>query len=186
MAIAKLSFSAFKTDLGWFGVAWEGTHLAQLTFAHAQQSDVKSALSQVATSAIRKPAQLGKKRALTQVLKPTDSQRDLIDRLTDYASGACVSFDDVQLRIDGTTTFQRSVLDKCRRIPWGQTKTYGQLAADAGSPRAARAAGSVMASNRFPIIIPCHRVIASGQKLGGFSAPGGIGLKQRLLNLESS
>ena len=83
------------------------------------------------------------------------------------------------------TTFQKRVSQMCRDIPWGETITYGQLAALAGSHRASRAAGSVMANNRFPLIVPCHRVVSS-QGLGGFTAPHGADLKRKLLENEGS
>jgi methylated-DNA-[protein]-cysteine S-methyltransferase len=63
--------------------------------------------------------------------------------------------------------------------------SYGELAAKAGYPRAARAVGSVMSSNRFPIVIPCHRVVAAGEKPGGYTSPQGVGMKLRLLALEA-
>jgi methylated-DNA-[protein]-cysteine S-methyltransferase len=76
------------------------------------------------------------------------------------------------------------VLEACRGIPYGRTTTYAELAAKAGNPRAARAAGSAMSHNPIPIIIPCHRVLHTGGGLGGFSAPGGLSLKERLLAME--
>ena len=75
---------------------------------------------------------------------------------------------------------------ECRKIPYGKTLSYGQLAAKAGRPGAARAVGNHMAGNRTPIIVPCHRVLPSGGGLGGFSAAGGVALKRRLLEMELS
>jgi methylated-DNA-[protein]-cysteine S-methyltransferase len=69
-------------------------------------------------------------------------------------------------------------------LAYGQTSTYGELALRVGHPRAARAVGTVMATNRFPILIPCHRVLASGGKLGGYSSHAGTNLKQILLDME--
>ncbi|MAG94582.1 MAG: hypothetical protein CMJ48_12665 [Planctomycetaceae bacterium] len=106
------------------------------------------------------------------------------ERLQDYARGVEVDFVDLKIDFPDRTRFQRSVIAATRRIPWGATRTYGQLAQSAGSPRAARAVGSVMAANRFPIIVPCHRVVGAGGRLGGFSAPQGVTLKQRMLELE--
>ncbi|MEX1224432.1 MAG: MGMT family protein, partial [Pirellulales bacterium] len=74
----------------------------------------------------------------------------------------------------------------CRRIPIGQTMSYAELAAVAGSPGAARAVGNIMAGNRVPIIVPCHRVVGSGGSLGGYSSSGGLRTKRRLLSLEAS
>ncbi|HLA86043.1 MAG TPA: MGMT family protein, partial [Thermoguttaceae bacterium] len=79
----------------------------------------------------------------------------------------------------------QAVSKACRRIPYGRTRTYGQLAAEVGHPQAARAIGRFMASNRVPILVPCHRVVAADGRLGGFSAPGGVAFKRRLLEMES-
>jgi methylated-DNA-[protein]-cysteine S-methyltransferase len=78
------------------------------------------------------------------------------------------------------------VLQLARKIGYGRTVAYGELAARAGNSRAARAIGAVMASNPLPIIVPCHRVVASGGAIGGFSAPHGIELKKRLLEMEAT
>lgn len=78
--------------------------------------------------------------------------------------------------------FRRAVLAACMKIPFGRTATYGELAARAGSPRAARAVGGAMAANPIPIVIPCHRVVASQGKLGGYT--GGIEYKKMLLSHE--
>jgi methylated-DNA-[protein]-cysteine S-methyltransferase len=116
----------------------------------------------------------------------TEPAAQAIAGLKSYAAGNVVQFDGLVLDFRGLTSFQRRVLRACRRIPWGQTVTYSQLAARVKSPRAARAVGSVMAGNRFPIIVPCHRVIAGDGSLGGYSAPSGLKMKKRLLELEGS
>ena len=95
-----------------------------------------------------------------------------------------MDFSDVPLALDHLTPFGRRVVAACRRIPWGQTRSYGELAAECGSPGAARAVGSVMAKNRYPLIVPCHRVLAAGGELGGYSAPDGLKMKRRLLAME--
>ena len=101
----------------------------------------------------------------------------------EYFLGLRVGFK-VRLDLDGRTEFQRDILRACRRIPYGCTCSYGQLAARVGRPGAARAVGQVMASNFFPLVIPCHRVIASGRRLGGFSSPSSVSQKQAMLALE--
>ena len=90
------------------------------------------------------------------------------------------------VELDHLAPFARRVVELCRRIPYGQTLTYGELAAQAGSPRAARAVGNVMRTNRCPLVVPCHRVVPSGSGLGGYSAPGGVRAKLRLLELEGN
>ncbi len=76
-------------------------------------------------------------------------------------------------------------MPRCARLGWGETTTYGALARALGAgPEAARDVGQAMAHNPVPLIIPCHRVLAAGGKLGGFSAPGGAGTKRRMLEME--
>ena len=101
---------------------------------------------------------------------------ELRGRLTDYAAGAADDFRDIEVATEGLTPFGRRVVQALRRIGYGGRISYGELAAKAGAPGAARAVGSVMSHNRVPLIIPCHRVIAAGGKLGGFSAPQGLSL----------
>ena len=102
-----------------------------------------------------------------------------------YADGEVVNFDSIEIRLPEMTSFRRQVVEATRSIGYGQTVSYGELALQAGHPGAARAVGTVMSSNRFPILIPCHRVLAAGGKLGGYTSPAGIRLKQRLLELEA-
>ncbi len=91
----------------------------------------------------------------------------------------------IRLDLNGRTLFHQTVLRACATIPYGETLTYGQLAELAGHPGAARAVGSVMAGNMIPLIIPCHRVIAAAGRPSGFSAPGGVHTRKRLLQLET-
>ena len=111
--------------------------------------------------------------------------RDVLDRLVRYLDGEPVDFDDVPVTLKHLSAFQRRVVAACRAIGFGRTRSYGELAAAAGSPGAARAVGQVMAGNRTPLIVPCHRVLAANGKLGGFSAPQGLAMKRRLLELEA-
>ena len=82
----------------------------------------------------------------------------------------------------GQTAFTRQVLEACARVPYGETVSYGELARQIGSPKAARAVGQALGRNPVPLIVPCHRVIAGGGGLGGFG--GGLAMKRRLLELE--
>ncbi len=110
----------------------------------------------------------------------------LVHRLQAYSEGAIEDFRNVNISLDGLTDFQRRVIRECKKIPFGETATYGELARRVRSPGAARAVGSVMAKNCVPIIVPCHRVLASGGKLGGYSAIGGLTTKRQLLDLEAA
>ena len=104
-------------------------------------------------------------------------------QLDEYFAGSRSSFAlDVDLR--GAAPFARQVLDELARVPYGQTTTYGTLAAKVGAPRAARAVGTVMHRNPIPIVLPCHRVVGSTGNLTGYA--GGLHVKERLLRLEGA
>ena len=106
----------------------------------------------------------------------------LIHRLESYFAGERVSFDDVELDVDGWTPFQLEVARALRLVPYGEVVSYGDLARIAGHPRAQRAAGTFCARNRFGIVVPCHRVVGAN----GLGSYGSLGAeyKQRLLALE--
>jgi methylated-DNA-[protein]-cysteine S-methyltransferase len=108
----------------------------------------------------------------------------VVELLERFAAGEEVDFADVPVNTAGMTIFQRQVVAACRAISWGETASYGQLAARVGHPGAARAVGSVMRKNCVPLIVPCHRVLGSGGALGGYSAPSGLAMKRRLLAME--
>jgi len=102
-----------------------------------------------------------------------------------YFAGEKIDFSGVELDLAGQGEFFMRIYAAARRIGWGQTSTYGTLAKEIGSgPEAARGVGQAMANNPIPLIIPCHRVMAAGGKVGGFSAPGGAASKIRMLELE--
>ncbi len=101
-----------------------------------------------------------------------------------HMKGHAQDFSDAPLHFSGISAFMLSVYQAAQKIPPGTVVTYGELAAAVGKPKAARAVGSALAKNPIPLIVPCHRVIASAGKLGGFSAPGGLATKVRLLECE--
>jgi methylated-DNA-[protein]-cysteine S-methyltransferase len=108
----------------------------------------------------------------------------LQQQIRDYFAGEPVAFD-YPIDLGRMTPFRRAVLGACRRIPYGRTVTYGELAWAVGRPRGARAVGGAMARNPVPLVVPCHRVIAGDGSLCGFSAPSGVSLKRRMLELEA-
>lgn len=176
-----LSAVAFATDLGWMAVAYRERVLCGLVFGYASQRRAADALRHYLGDE-------GRTLLVDTVTDPNSlpqSQRELVERLERYAMGEIDDFSEVDVDHSHLTSFGRRVAAACRRIPRGQTRTYGQLAAVAGSPGAARAVGQVMAGNRYPLIVPCHRVVGASGSLGGFSAPDGLAMKRRLLDLES-
>jgi len=103
--------------------------------------------------------------------------------LAEYFAGQRRAFE-VPLDLSGCPPFTRQILEELRKVPYGATLTYGELAARAGCPRAARAVGRAMAANPLPIVIPCHRVVAADGRLGGYSGGEGLPTKQWLLTFE--
>jgi methylated-DNA-[protein]-cysteine S-methyltransferase len=171
----------FATDLNWMAIAWRDDALEGNVFGHASRRSAELALAQIPGL----PQSFFRIATEGQLAGAPRWVADLIDRLQRFAAGEPVGFGDVPLSFDHLTPFGRHVVAACQRIPWGQTRTYGDLAAECGSSGAARAVGSVMAKNRYPLIVPCHRVLAAGGELGGYSAPDGLKMKRRLLETES-
>jgi methylated-DNA-[protein]-cysteine S-methyltransferase len=120
--------------------------------------------------------------ATSRGLTPGSVENRLLGMIKAYFAGEPVDFSDVELDLDWTTPFQRAVAEALRAVPYGEVVTYGELAALAGHPNAQRAAGTFCAGNRFPLFIPCHRVVAAD----GLGSYGSLGLdyKRRLLALE--
>jgi len=169
------SLSIFPTNLGWFGLLGEESHLVSVLAGHASANDVRRALSR----------QSQQSAGGVEVCEE-DWDPDLRLRLERYGLGEPIDFADVPLAMPPATDFQSRVIKIARRIPYGKTISYGRLAEKAGFPRAARAVGSVMSCNRFPIVIPCHRVVAAGGKPGGYTSAQGLDLKLRLLAMEAA
>ena len=112
--------------------------------------------------------------------------RELVGQIRSYAAGEVQDFRDVRIDLEHLNMFSRRVVQLCRELRYGETIEYGQLARRSGSPTAARAVGQVMALNRLPLIIPCHRVVSAGGRMGGFSAADGVATKRRLLAMEAA
>lgn len=109
---------------------------------------------------------------------------DLAKQFAKYFAGEEPGFDG-PVDLGTMPPFFKAVLTEVRKVRFGQTVSYGELAARCGRPAAARAVGGAMSRNPLPLVIPCHRVLAGGGKPGGFSAPGGMDLKMRMLALEA-
>jgi len=108
----------------------------------------------------------------------------MIANIQGYMTGRNIDFAAVAIDLTSIEPFENEVYAAARAIPWGQTVSYGELARRTGSPGAARAVGRALARNPVPVVIPCHRILAKGRRIGGFSAPGGAFTKERLLALE--
>ena len=114
----------------------------------------------------------------------TPKGKELAEAMARYVAGEAVAWPKLPIDMETLPRFHRRVLEELLRVPAGQVISYGALAAASGSPGAARAVGQAMAKNRWPLVFPCHRVLASGGKLGGFGP--GPEMKTWLLALEQS
>jgi methylated-DNA-[protein]-cysteine S-methyltransferase len=159
----------FSTALGWMAIRTGARTVRRLSFGHKSAAAAARAIGVNVTS--------------SQKLLPW--QKTLIELLRAFAEGAPVDFSGIPIDFDGSSHFRRHVWDLCRKVAYGQTITYGQLAAKAGAPGAARAVGTCMARNPLPLIIPCHRIVRAGGVIGPYSAVGGTKTKRHLLEMES-
>lgn len=162
----------FDTAIGPCGVAWSERGLVAVQFPEQDRALTERRL-------IAKSHSIG-------AAAPPPAVVAVIDGIARYLAGEPVDFSSAPVDLEGIDTFRRSLYQALRGIGFGATTTYGELAKRLGldGPEAARDVGAAMGRNPVPIVIPCHRVLAAGSKLGGFSAPGGTVTKQKLLALE--
>ena len=166
----RLHFDIFETALGWMGAIGGESGLRRTTLPQADPAACAEELGRDIDDAVQSAACF-------------EGLRSRIER---RFSGEPVAFEDVAVDLDDASPFFRAAWAACRTIPHGETRTYAWLAAEAGSPAAARAAGQAMARNRLPIVVPCHRVIESNGDLGGFGkGKTRLDLKSRLLAIEA-
>jgi len=174
----RAGYCLFETALGVCGIAWRETGNS-VDAAHAVTFfQLPEASAQIAESRIAR-----KSGALRADSPPADVLR-IIERVRKHLLGEPQDFRDVTLDLQAAGAFARLVYDAARKIPAGQTSTYGAIAKIVGEPGAARAVGQALGANPIPLIVPCHRVLAAGGKSGGFSAHGGRDTKARMLEIE--
>src|SRR5258708_29834383 len=162
-------YCLFDTAIGPCGVAWSERGLTRLQLPESDRSATERRLRRSAASE-------------SQAVPPEINR--LIADIQSYMAGHRVDFASVAIDLTGVEPFQQKVYAAARAIPWGQTSSYGELARKTGSTDAAREVGRALARNPVPIIVPCHRILAKGGRIGGFSDPGGTVTKERLLALE--
>lgn len=119
------------------------------------------------------------------VVREPSKLREVVSQVLDYLEGRRKSFA-FEYDLRSLTPFQRNVLTTVQEVPRGEYLTYGELARRIGKPGAARAVGQALGSNPIPVLIPCHRVLASDGSLGGYSGRGGVRTKEALLRLEGA
>jgi methylated-DNA-[protein]-cysteine S-methyltransferase len=168
----RVPFVVFDTQLGPCALAWSGAGATFLQLPEATRDETVSRL--VARSAA------GEGVALPDA---PPWVREAVTRLTEHLAGKPQDLSRVPIDLSGISPFRAQVYRALQRVPAGRTTSYGELARDAGSPGAARAVGAAMGKNPLPLLVPCHRVLATNGE-GGFSAYGGVLTKEKILRCE--
>ncbi len=163
--LERMRYHLFETPLGVAGIGWSD----EITRFRLPDPD-------------RAAAERAFGRAVPQ--EPPPAIAAVVAQAERYFAGERVDFTPITLDLSGVDPFRRAIYEALRQVGFGETVTYGELATRAGSPGTAQDVGVAMARNPVPLIIPCHRVLAAGGKLGGFSAPGRTQAKERMLALE--
>lgn len=159
-----------ETALGFVGLAWSGKGLTRLCLFDRNRAAVE-----------RRLQRLGLAGGETDIPEWVSA---LVRDIEAYAQGREIDFSGVPVDLSGVDDFQLAIYEAARRLGFGETTTYGELAKRAGQPGLPRETGQALGANPVPLVIPCHRILAAGGKIGGFSAPGGSATKERMLALE--
>jgi O-6-methylguanine DNA methyltransferase len=165
-------FTLFDTAIGRCGIAWGERGVAGVQLPEAGEADTRARM-------------LHRFPAAGEAAPPAEA-RQAIERMAALLRGEASDLSTIALDMDGVPEFHRRVYEAARDIPPGNTLSYGDIARRVGAPGAARAVGQALGRNPFPIIVPCHRVLAAGGKIGGFSAQGGVTTKRRMLTIEGA
>jgi methylated-DNA-[protein]-cysteine S-methyltransferase len=170
VSAANEGFALFGTPIGRCAMAWGPAGILALNLPEETAAETAERVR------LRAPA-------ASEAMPPPEVQL-VIEAVVGQLSGKEVDLGWVRLDMEGLPLFHRRVYEVARAIPAGRTLTYGEVARRMGAPRAARAVGQALGRNPFPVVVPCHRVVAAGGGLGGFSAHGGTSTKERLLAIE--
>ena len=160
----------FATPIGHCALAWNEGGITAVALPERDAAALRDALEQEHPWASESP--------------PTPEIHGVIEALLALLGGARPDLSRARLNMKRIPAFPRRVYEVARAIPIGETRTYGHIARELGQPGAARAVGRALGHNPFPLIVPCHRILAANGKHGGFSATGGIALKPDLLRRE--
>jgi methylated-DNA-[protein]-cysteine S-methyltransferase len=168
--MAATAYMIFDTALGFAAIAWSEQGVAGVNLPELARDAVRNHVARRFSGAVES--------------EPPAYVATAIERVRALLRGEHVDFDDTPLDTTALSDFQRDVYAITRAIPAGTTLTYGEIAARTGTPRDARAVGQALGANPYPIIVPCHRVVAADGRMHGFSGPGGTTTKLRLLEIE--
>ena len=170
--MAATGFALFDTAIGRCGIAWGDAGIVALQLPAASAAETAARLRKTCPTAAEGP--------------PPPAVAEAIGLVAALLRGEAADLSAIALDMAGVPDFHRRVYGVAREIPPGRTLTYGAVAARLGEPGAARAVGRALGRNPFAVIVPCHRVVATGGAMGGFSAGGGVETKRRILAIEGA
>jgi methylated-DNA-[protein]-cysteine S-methyltransferase len=170
--MSAAAFALFPTALGTCALVWRGDEIVGAALPEADPARMRSSLDSRFPGSVES--------------EPPAPVAAAIGLIVQSFSGAPADFSAIEVDLSGADDFERSVYAAARAIPRGEVRTYGEIARTIGAPGAARAVGAALGRNPVPIIIPCHRVVAAAGGSGGFSAPGGVATKFRILAIEGA
>jgi len=165
-----MHYALVDTAVGSLGLTWRGSKISGLLLPDPSKTRLEAALRRRFPSATRG--------------EPSGAVKKAIEKIQKALRGEAARLDQIQLDLEEVTDFRRRVYEAARNLDPGQTCSYGELARRMGAPGAARAVGGALRENPIALLVPCHRILASQGAIGGFTAPGGIQTKLRLLELE--
>ena len=165
-----MHYTLFETAIGSCGVVWNDRGLTGVHLPDANPSRTRASVERRFPGAVPAAA--------------TPEVQQAIDSIVALFRGERRDLRDIVLDFEGLAPFNRRVYELARTIPPGATLTYGEVAMRLGSPGMARAVGQALGQNPWPIVVPCHRVLAADGGMGGYSAPGGVATKRRMLEIE--
>lgn len=170
--MTETCFTLFDTAIGACAIAWGDNGVVALSLPERSEPALRTRLMRKLRQAREAP--------------PSSEIASSIEHITRLLRGENVDLSPIRLDMTGVPDFHQQVYAIARTIPPGRTMTYGDIAARLGGPQVARAVGQALGHNPFPIVIPCHRVLAANGKAGGFSADGGVSAKMRMLTIEGA
>jgi methylated-DNA-[protein]-cysteine S-methyltransferase len=177
--MTQAAYCLFETPLGVCGIAWKEQENSRIppvvTFFRLPEATRSETDTRIAGSSGGRKARV-----------PPPHIAGIIKRVQKHLHGDVQDFLDIAVDLDAMGPFARQVCEAVRNIPAGRTRSYGELATEMNRPTASRAVGQALGRNPIPLIIPCHRVLASGNDLRGFSAHGGVETKARMLEIEGA
>jgi len=168
----KIAFSLFETPIGTCAIAWGERGIKALSLPEKSENQMRARIRRNFPDAHEE--------------QPSSEIVTALDRIRAVLKGGRDDLTDLTLDMDGQPEFHVRVYDLARAIPPGETKTYREIAEALGDKTLSRAVGQALGRNPWPIVVPCHRVLAANGKTGGFSADGGVDTKMRMLTIEGA